>query len=152
MPDRARKVLASNRKARHDYHLLETIEAGVELVGTEVKAIRAGRINLKEAHIAFQAGEAFLVGCHISPYEHAGYSGHDPLRRRRLLLQKRQILRLSAKVQEKGLTVVPIEVVLDGNWIKILIALARGKQLHDKRATLRERTLDREADQAMKEH
>jgi len=149
--DRQRKVIATNRKARHDYHLLETVEAGIELVGTEVKAIRAGRINLKEAHVDFKRGEAFLVGCHISPYEHAGYSGHDPLRRRRLLLEKRQILRLASKVAEKGLTVVPIEVVLDGNWIKVRVALVRGKQLHDKRETLRQRTLDREADQAMKE-
>lgn len=143
--------MATNRKARHDYHLLETLEAGVELLGTEVKAIRAGRINLKEAHVTFKGGEAFLVGCHISPYEHSGYSGHDPLRQRRLLLQKRQIFRLASKVQEKGLTVLPVEVVLDGHWIKVLLALARGKQLHDKRETLRQRTLDREAEQAMKD-
>ncbi len=151
MPERQRKVLATNRKARHDYHILEVVEAGIELVGTEVKAIRAGRINLKEAHVAFKGGEAFLVGCHISPYEHSGYSGHDPLRRRRLLLQKRQILKMTSAVVEKGLTVVPIEVALDGNWIKVSVALVRGKQLHDKRETLRQRTLDREADQAMKE-
>ncbi len=151
MSERVRKTVATNRKARHDYHVLETIEAGIELVGTEVKAVRAGRINLKEAHVAFVQGQAFLVGCHISPYEHAGYSGHDPIRRRRLLMHKRQILKLASKVREKGLTVVPIEVVLDGNWIKVVVALARGKQLHDKRETLKRRTLDREAEQAMKE-
>ncbi|MCD4749091.1 MAG: SsrA-binding protein SmpB [Thermoanaerobaculales bacterium] len=151
MNQRERKILATNRKARHEYHLLETEEAGIELLGTEVKAIRAGRVNLKESHVVFEGGEAYLVGCHISPYESAGYATHDPVRRRRLLLQKRQILRLAGKVQEKGYTVVPVEVVLDGNWIKLRIALARGKQLHDKRETLRQRTLDREAEQAMKE-
>ena len=146
-----RQVLATNRKARHAFFILETVEAGIELVGTEVKAIRAGRVNLKEAHVHFEAGEAYLVGCHISPYEHAGYAGHDPVRRRRLLLHKHQILRLAGKVQEKGLAVVPLVVYLDGNWIKIEIGLARGKHLRDKRETLRRRTLDREAAQAIKE-
>jgi len=146
-----RRVLATNRKARHTYHLLEKETAGIELLGTEVKAIRAGRINLKEGYVAFVGGEAFLVGCHVGSYESAGYAGHDPVRRRRLLLQKRQIERLAGKVQEKGLTVVPLAVFLEGNWIKVEIALARGKQLHDKRDTLRQRTLDREAEQAIKD-
>ncbi len=146
-----RTVLATNRKARHIYHILETVEAGIELTGTEVKAIREGRINLKEGYVAFEAGEAFLVGCHISPYEHAGYAGHDPLRRRRLLLHKREILRLAGTVQQKGVTVVPLSVYLEGNWIKVEIALVKGKHLYDKRETLRRRTLDREAEQAMKE-
>ncbi|MCK5375924.1 MAG: SsrA-binding protein SmpB [Acidobacteria bacterium] len=146
-----RRNLAINRKARHIYHLLEKETAGIELLGTEVKAIRAGRINLKEAYVFFEGGEAFLVSCHIGHYENAGYAGHDPLRRRRLLLKKREIERFAAKVREKGLTVVPIAVFLEGNWIKIEIALARGKQLHDKRETLRQRTLDREAEQAIKE-
>ncbi len=146
-----RTVLATNRKARHIYHILETMEAGIELTGTEVKAIREGRINLKEGYVSFEAGEAFLVGCHISPYEHAGYAGHDPLRRRRLLLHKHQILSLAGKVQEKGLTVVPLSVFLEGNWIKVEIALVKGKHLYDKRETLRRRTLDREAEQAIKE-
>lgn len=146
-----RKVVAKNRKARHEYHILESDEAGIELVGTEVKAIRAGRVNLKEAYVAFVKGEAFLVGCHISPYEHSGYAGHDPLRRRKLLLHKRQILRFASAVQEKGLTVVPLEMAIDRGWIKVTIGLVRGKHLHDKRETLRQRTLDREAEQAMKE-
>ena len=147
----ARRVLATNRKARHTYHLLEKETAGIELLGTEVKAIRAGRINLKEGYVAFVGGQAYLVGCHIGNYENAGYAGHDPLRRRRLLLHKRQIERFAGKVQEKGLTVVPLAVYLEGNWIKVEIALARGKQLHDKRDTLRRRTLDREAEQAIKD-
>ncbi len=146
-----RKVIATNRKARHTYHILEREMAGIELLGTEVKAVRDGRINLKEGYVAFIGGQAFLVGCHIGAYDKAGYAGHDPVRRRRLLLHKREIERLASKVQEKGLTVVPLEVVIDGNWIKVEIALVRGKQLHDKRETLRRRTLDREAEQAIKE-
>ena len=146
-----RRVLATNRKARHTYHLLEKETAGIELLGTEVKAIRAGKINLKEGYVAFVAGEASLVGCHVGRYDNSGYAAHDPLRRRRLLLHKKQIERLAAKVQEKGLTVVPLAVFLEGNWIKVEIALARGKQLHDKRDALRRRTLDREAEQAIKD-
>ena len=146
-----RRLLATNRKARHTYHLLDRETAGIELLGTEVKAVRAGKINIKEGYVAFAGGEAFLVGCHIGAYDSAGYAGHDPLRRRRLLLHKREIERLASKVREKGLTVVPLTVFLDGNWIKVEIALARGKQLYDKRETLRRRTLDREAEQAVKE-
>jgi SsrA-binding protein len=151
MTPEGRRPLAVNRRARHEYHLLDSEVAGIELLGTEVKAIRDGRVNLAEAHVMFERGEAFLVGCHVSPYESAGYASHDPLRRRRLLMHKRQIERLAARVREKGLTVVPLAIVLDGNWIKVEIALARGKQLHDKRETLRRRTLDREAEQAIKD-
>ena len=146
-----RRIVASNRRARHIYHLLERDTAGIELLGTEVKAIRAGKINIKVGFVAFADGQAYLVGCHIGSYDHAGYAGHDPVRRRRLLLHKRQIERLAAKVKEKGLTVVPLTVVIEGSWIKVEIALAKGKQLHDKRETLRQRTLDREAEQAIKE-
>ncbi len=146
-----RRNLALNRKARHIYHVLEREIAGIELAGTEVKAIRAGRINLKEAFVVFDGGEAFLVGCHIGHYENAGYAAHDPLRRRKLLLHKRQIERLATKVREKGLTVVPLAVFCEGPWLKVEIALVRGKQAHDKRETLRRRTLDREAEQAIKE-
>lgn len=142
-----RRVIAQNRRARHLYHLLEREVAGIELLGTEVKAVRAGRVNLTDAHVQFVNGEALLVGCHIGPYEHGGYASHEPRRNRRLLLHRRQIERLAAKVQEKGLTVIPTAMVLVGHWIKVEIALARGKQVHDKRETLRKRTLDREAEQ-----
>jgi SsrA-binding protein len=141
------KVLASNRKARHEYHILEREVAGVELLGTEVKSAREGRINLTDAYVSFSGGQAYLVGCHISSYRHAGYASHDPTRRRRLLLHKRQIERLAGKVQGKGFTVVPLAMMVEGNWIKVEIALARGKLLHDKREALRRRTLDREAEQ-----
>ena len=146
-----RRVIAQNRRARHLYHFLEHEVAGIELRGTEVKAVRAGRVNLTDAFVQFVKGQAFLVGCHIGPYEHGGYASHEPRRTRRLLMHARQIERLAAKVAEKGLTVVPTAVVLVGNWIKVEIALARGKQLHDKRETLRRRTLDREAEQAIKD-
>lgn len=141
------KIIASNRKARHEYHILEREVAGLELLGTEVKAAREGRVNLKEAYVSFRSGQAYLVGCHISSYRHAGYASHDPTRPRRLLLHKRQIEHLAGKVREKGLTVVPLAMMVEGNWIKVEIALARGKLLHDKRETLRRRTLDREAEQ-----
>ena len=144
------KVLASNRKARHEYHILEREVAGIELLGTEVKSAREGRVSLADSYVSFSGGQAYLVGCNISSYRHAGYASHDPMRRRRLLLQKRQIERLAGKVQEKGLTVVPLAMMVEGNWIKVEIALARGKLLHDKRETLRRRTLDREAEQDLR--
>ncbi|MGD8439515.1 MAG: SsrA-binding protein SmpB [Holophagae bacterium] len=146
-----RRIIAQNRRARHLYHLLDREVAGIELLGTEVKAIRDGRVNLTDAHVQFVGGQAILVGCHIGPYEHGGYASHEPRRPRRLLMHKRQIERLAGKVSEKGLTVVPTAIVVVGNWIKVEIALARGKQLHDKRETLRRRTLEREAEQALKE-
>jgi SsrA-binding protein len=145
------RIVARNREARHRYHLLDTLQAGIELLGTEVKAIREGRINLKEGYVHFDGGQAWLVGCHIGRYDNAGYSSHDPVRRRRLLLHRRQLDRVAGIVAEKGLTVVPIAVLLVGNWIKLEIAVARGKQLHDKRETLRQRTLDREAEQDIKD-
>lgn len=145
-----RKVLASNRKARHSYHLMEQETAGIELLGTEVKAAREGRVNLGEAFVTFEGGQAWLVGCHIGPYESSGYASHDPMRRRRLLLHRRQIERLAGKSRDKGTTVVALAMVVEGNWIKVEIALARGKQLFDKRETLRRRTLDREAEQEIK--
>jgi len=143
------RALATNRKARHVYHILEPVVAGLELLGTEVKAARAGRVNLGEAHVVFERGQAYLVGCHIGSYENAGYAAHDPVRRRRLLLHKSQILRLASKSREKGMTVVPLRLFLEGNWIKVEVALVRGKQEHDKRETLRQRTLDREAEQEL---
>jgi SsrA-binding protein len=141
------RPLATNRKARHEYHILERETAGLELLGTEVKAARDGRVNLSEAHVNFSGGQAYLVGCHIGIYSHAGYAAHDPLRRRRLLLHKRQILKWAGKVREKGLTVVPLQMFVDGNWIRLEIALVRGKLMHDKRDALRKRTMDREAEQ-----
>jgi len=146
-----RRILATNRQARHRYELLEREEAGIELEGTEVKAVREGRVNLSHAYVQVVGGQAYLVDCHIGPYQHAGYAGHEPLRRRRLLLHRRQIDRLAGKVQEKGLTVVPLSMYLVGSWIKLELAVARGKKVYDVRETLRRRAADREVRQAMKD-
>jgi SsrA-binding protein len=145
------KILVQNRRARFEFEILERFTAGLALTGSEVKSIRAGRANLQDGHVAFEGGEAFLVDVHISPYDHAGYANHDPLRRRKLLLHRREIHRLNGKVTEKGLTVIPLAIGVEGNWLKVELALARGKKLHDKRETLRRRTLDREAEAALKE-
>ena len=146
------KVLAANRRARFEYEFLERLTAGIALTGSEVKSVRDGHVKLQDGWVAFEAGEAFLADVHIAPYENAGYANHDPIRRRKLLMHRHDIARLAAKVAEKGLTVIPIAVGLEGNWIKVELALAKGKTLHDKRETLRRRTMDREAEAAMKEH
>ncbi|MGC8915752.1 MAG: SsrA-binding protein SmpB [Thermoanaerobaculum sp.] len=146
------KVLAQNRKARFEYEFLERLVAGIALTGSEVKSVREGRVNLQDGYVDFEGGEAFLVNVHIAPYTNAGYAGHDPMRRRKLLLHKREIKRLSGKVQEKGLTLIPLAIGLEGNWIKVELALARGKKLHDKRETLKRRELAREAEAAMKNY
>jgi SsrA-binding protein len=138
------RTLASNRKARHDYHILETWDAGMQLTGTEVKSARAGRIQLKDSYVELRGGEPWLVGAHISPYSHGNRENHDPERPRKLLLKRREIERLFGQVQGKGLSVVPLEVYLAGNWIKAKVALVRGKKLFDKRETERQKELDRE--------
>ena len=127
------RELASNRRARHDYHVLETFEAGIRLTGTEVKAVRSGRCSSRTATSSSQDGQAWLVGAHISPYSHGNRENHLPERDRRLLLRKRQIERLFGRTQLKGLTVVPLSVYLKGNWIKVEIALVQGKKQYDKR-------------------
>jgi SsrA-binding protein len=145
------KLLAANRRARFEYHLLERFTAGIALTGSEVKSVREGRINLQDGYVAFENGEAFLADVHITPYKNAGYALQDPTRRRKLLLHRRDLDRLQSKVVEKGLTVVPLAVGVEGNWIKVEIALAKGKQLHDKRETIKRRTLAREAAAALKD-
>ena len=144
------RQLASNRKARHDYHIHEDFEAGLVLTGTEVKAARSGKVQLKESHVEFRGGEAFLVGAHISPYSHGNRENHIPDRPRKLLLKSREIERLFGRVQAKGFTVVPLRLYLKGNLIKVSIALASGKKLYDKRQAEKERELDREAREAVK--
>ena len=145
------KVLATNRKARHDYHIEETFEAGIALQGTEVKSLRDGRANLKEAYGAVEGGEVFLVNCHISPYEAGNRFNHDPLRKRKLLLHRQEIRRLIGKVQEKGLTLIPLAFSLKGRRVKVELALARGKKLYDKRADLAERDARRDIERATRE-
>lgn len=144
------RELASNRRARHDYEILETFEAGIQLSGTEVKAARMGKVQLKDSFVEVRNGEAWLVNAHISPYSHGNRENHPPERDRKLLLKKRQIDRLFGRSQLKGQTVIPLSVYLQGNWIKVEVALAQGKKLYDKRAAVRERELDREAAAAVK--
>lgn len=146
-----RTVLASNRRARHDYTILETFEAGMDLKGTEVKAARDGKVQLKDSYVEVRDGQAWLVGAHISPYTHGTHGNHNPDRDRRLLLHRREIDRLMGRTQLQGQTAVPLSMYVQGNWIKVEVALAKGKQLHDKRAAAKERIADREAAEAVRE-
>lgn len=146
------RVLARNRRARHDYEILETFEAGMALSGTEVKSAREGRIQLKDSYVEIRDGEGWLVGAHISPYSHGNLMNHDPERPRKLLLKRRELDRLFGRSLLKGQTVIPLSVYLKGNWIKVEIALARGKKLHDKRQAEREKIARQEADEAIQRY
>ena len=147
----ARKLLASNRKARHDYDILETFEAGLQLKGTEVKAARAGRVQLKDSYVEVRNGEAWLVGAHISPYSHGNRMNHDPDRDRRLLLGRREIDRIFGRTLMQGQTAVPLSVYLKGNWIKMELALAKGRKLYDKRQAAKESIANQEAEAAIRD-
>lgn len=144
-----RRVLASHRKARHEYDILDQWEAGLILRGTEVKSAREGNVQLRDGYVELRDGEAWLVGVYIAPYSHGNRENHDPERARKLLLGRRELDRLAGKVHEKGLTLIPLELAVVGDWIKVRIALARGRQLHDKRRALREKEMDREAREAL---
>ncbi|RMF10644.1 MAG: SsrA-binding protein SmpB [Candidatus Neomarinimicrobiota bacterium] len=136
--------ITTNRKARHDYHILETYEAGLQLTGSEVKSLREGRANLKDAYVLIRNGNAVLVGAHISPYSHTGYAGHDPDRNRQLLLHEREIRKIRQKTAEKGLTVVPLRMYFKQGWAKVEIAVAKGKHTYDKREARKNRDLSRD--------
>lgn len=139
------KVVATNRKARHNYFILDTYEAGISLKGSEIKSIRAGQISLAEAYINIKDGrEAWLVSAHIAPYSQASHYNHDPLRPRQLLLHRREINRLWDEIRQKGVTIIPLRVYLKDGLAKIEIAVAKGKKLHDKRASIAERDVQRE--------
>ncbi len=146
----AEKLIASNRKAFHDYHVLDKLEAGIALTGTEVKSLREGAVNLKDSYITVKNGEAFLFGAHISPYSHGNLQNHDPERTRKLLLHRREIDKLETQVTEKGLTVVPLKLYFKGGRVKAEIGVVRGKKLFDKRESEKRREADREAAAAMK--
>ena len=145
------QLIADNRKAYHDYHILETFEAGIALLGTEVKGIREGRANLRDSFARVEGGEVWLFNVHINPYSHRGYVDHDPRRKRRLLLHKQEIRKLIGKTVEKGLTLVPTRLYFKNGKVKVALALAKGKQAHDKRETIRRREADRETRAAVKE-
>ena len=144
------KTVATNRKAYHDYHVQDNLEAGIVLTGTEIKSIRAGRVSLGEAYVRPEGGELWLLNAHIARYEAGSYMSHEPRRRRKLLLHRKQIDNLISKVAEKGLTLVPLRVYLRRGRIKVELGLARGKRLYDKRETKRLKEMDREARAAMK--
>jgi SsrA-binding protein len=144
------KIVAQNRKARHDYHILDTWEAGLVLVGTEVKSVRLGRVNLKDSYARFSGTELFLYQCHISPYEQGGRWNHDPLRTRKLLLTRREIRKLTGKVEERGLTLIPLKVYFKKGFAKIELALAKGKKQYDRREDLAKRDAEREMERAYK--
>jgi len=146
-----RKVVATNRKARHDFEILDTYEAGLALTGSEIKSIRAGHVNLREGFVQPRGDELWLLNVHIASYEQAGMFGHDPLRPRKLLLHRREIDRLMSQIQEKGLTLVPTLMYLTRGRAKIEIALARGKKKYDKRSALRERDSDRQIQRTLNE-
>ena len=145
------RLIAKNKKAFFNYEILETYEAGVALVGSEVKSIREGRISLKESYAEIKEGEVFLVSCHVNPYEAANRFNHDPLRDRKLLLHRREIKRLTGKIKERGLTLVPTKVLInDKGKVKIELALAKGKRAYQKREAIRERDRDREMQAELK--
>ncbi|MEW6381654.1 MAG: SsrA-binding protein SmpB [bacterium] len=144
------KVIAVNKKASFDYFIQETLEAGIVLQGTEVKSIREGRINLKDSYAKVEGDEVYLLNCHISPYSHSAFYNHEPTRKRKLLLKKRQIKRLIGKALEKGQTVVPLKVYLKRNLVKVEIALAEGKKLYDKRETLKRKEEEKNMARALK--
>lgn len=150
-PDTSQKTLATNRKAFFNYQILDRVEAGISLVGTEVKAIREGGLNFRDSYVEFRGGELFLVGCRIGPYSHGNLMNHAEDRVRKLLLHKREILKLGGKTTEKGLTLIPLRAYLKKGRVKLEIGLARGKKAHDKRESIKRRDIERETRQAVRE-
>ena len=146
-----KKIIALNRRARHEYHVIETITAGMVLTGTEVKSIRAGKVTIVEAFARIEKLEVLLYSCQISPYEQGNIHNHEPLRVRKLLLSKRDIRRLHSQIKEKGLTLIPLSLFFERQWVKLELGLCKGKQLHDKRADIAKRDSDRQIDRAMRQ-
>ncbi len=150
--EKKEKVVATNRKAYHDYFIEEKFEAGIMLTGTEVKSLREGRANLQDSYASVKDGEAFLHHCHISPYSHGNLMNHDPIRVRKLLLHKKEIHKLLGKTQQKGLTLVPLRIYFsERGKAKVELGLAKGKKLHDRRETIKAREAGREVERAIKE-
>ena len=144
------KLIANNKKAYHDYFILETVEAGIELFGTEVKSIRMGHCSIKEAYVEIRDGQIFVDGMHIAPYEKGNLFNRDPLRKRRLLMHKNEIRKLGQKIREKGFTLVPLRVYFKGSLVKVEVGLAKGKKLYDKRADIAAKDIRREAERDFK--
>lgn len=146
------KIITENRKARHDYYILETFEAGIALLGTEVKPLKAGQIQLKDSYVEFLNGEMYLIHAHISTYTASSYNNHEPERKRKLLMKKSEIDKLYAKVKEKGLSIVPLKVYLKKGFAKVEIAFVKGKKAHDKRDSIKQRDVDRELSKASRKN
>lgn len=146
-----KRTIAQNRKARHDYFVEETFEAGIALTGTEVKALRQGRVNLKDSYVSIKDGEMLAVGIHISPYEKGNIFNVDPLRERKLLMHRSEINRLFGKVKERGYSLIPLSLYFSGQYVKLELALAKGKKLYDKRDTLAEKAERRDTERSIKE-
>ena len=144
------KIIADNRKARHDYFIIETYEAGVELFGTEVKSLRAGNVNLKDSYCDIDGGELFALGVHISPYEQGNIFNKEPLRPKKLLMHKREIMKLTGLVSREGYTLVPLSLYFKGSRVKMAVGLCKGKKLYDKRDSAAKRDADRTIEKAMK--
>lgn len=144
------KIIAENRKARHDYFVIETYEAGIELFGTEVKSLRAGNVNLKDSYCEVDGGELFALGMHISPYEQGNIFNKDPLRPKKLLMHKREIMKLTGLVSREGYTLVPLSLYFKGSRVKMAVGLCKGKKLYDKRDSAAKRDADRAIEKAMK--
>jgi len=140
------KIIATNRKAFHEYFILEKYEAGIDLFGSEVKSLREGAANLKEGYVIIREGNAILIGVRISPYSHTGFKGHEPSRDRQLLLNKREIIKLSKKVAEKGLTLIPLRMYFKNGWAKVEIGLAKGKRHYDKKESIKRRDIKRDTE------
>ena len=144
------RIIADNRKARHDYFVEEVYEAGVELFGTEVKSMRAGNVNLKDSYCEIDGGEMFALGVHISPYDHGNIFNRDPLRPKKLLMHKREIMKLTGLISREGYTLVPLSLYFKGSYVKMAVGLCKGKKLYDKRDTLAKRESDRIIEREMK--
>ena len=151
MPEKSRKLIAENRKARHDYFVEKVYEAGIALYGTEVKSLRRGTVNLKDSYCSVEKGELIATGIHISPYEQGNIFNRDPLRDRKLLMHKREIMRLLGQVKQQGLTLLPLSLYFKGSLVKVQVGLCRGKKLYDKRAVDAERSARREIQRQLKE-
>lgn len=144
------KIVCQNKKAYHDYFIEESIEAGIQLLGTEVKSLREGKANLKDSYVIIKNSEVYLLNCHISPYSHGNIMNHDPLRTRKLLLHKKEIERLKGKIQQKGYTLIPLKIYFKGPYAKVEVGLAKGKRLYEKRETIKEREARREIGRAIR--
>ena len=144
------KIVCQNRKAYHDYTIEETIEAGIQLLGTEVKSLRQGKANLKDSYVIVKDSEVFLLNCHINPYSHGNIMNHDPLRNRKLLLHRREIERLKGKTQQKGFTLIPLKLYFKGPFAKVEVGFARGKRKYEKRDAIKEREAKRAIERAIK--